>query len=135
MMKRRREQKICGKSVVGASANFVQKNNNFVQKNNSHKSKKKTTKQTTTFKKKKRKCYVCESPNHFVGKCPLRKGVKSTNMVISKVGGTSGYGNLLPTVLSVFYLPEWWVDTGANIHVCVIFSYFLLTRSEGLPPC
>ena len=39
-------------------------------------------------------------------------------MVISEPGGTSGYGNLLPTVISVFCSPEWWVHTGANIHVC-----------------
>jgi hypothetical protein len=37
-----------------------------------------------------------------------------------------GYGNL-PTVLSVFQSPGWWLDTGANIHVCddiyLFFSY------------
>jgi hypothetical protein len=38
-------------------------------------------------------------------------------MIISKAGGTS--------VLSVFYLPEWWVDTGTNIYVCAdIFLFF-----------
>ena len=46
-----------------------------------------------------------------------------------------GYGNLLPIVLSVFCSPEWWVDTGANIHVCADASLFFLTKSEGLPPC
>ena len=56
-------------------------------------------------------------------------------MVISEPGGTSGYGNLLPTVLLVFCSPEWWVDTSANIHVCADGSLFLLTRLEGLPPC
>ena len=45
-------------------------------------------------------------------------------MVISEAGGTSGYGNLLPTVLSVFCSPEWWVDTGANIHICADASLF-----------
>ena len=45
-------------------------------------------------------------------------------MVISEAGGTSGYDNLLSTVLSVFCSPEWWVDTGANIHVCVDASLF-----------
>jgi hypothetical protein len=82
------------------------------------------TKQTTRFKKKKGNYYVCESPDHFAGKCPLRKGVKSANMVISKAGGTSRYGNLLPTILSVFCLHEWWVDTGANIHMCADISLF-----------
>ena len=45
-------------------------------------------------------------------------------MVISEPGGTSGYGNLLPIVLSVFCSPEWWVNTGANIHVCANASLF-----------
>jgi hypothetical protein len=30
----------------------------------------------------------------------------------------------LPTVLSVCYSPDWWVDTGANIHMCVDISLF-----------
>ena len=45
-------------------------------------------------------------------------------MVISEAGGTSEYSNLLPAVLSVFCSPEWWVDTGANIHVCADASLF-----------
>jgi hypothetical protein len=40
-------------------------------------------------------------------------------MVVSETeGGTFGYGNSLPTVLLVCHSPEWWMDTGANIHVC-----------------
>jgi len=47
------------------------------------------------------------------------------NMVISEAeGGTSGYGNYLPTVVSVYHSPEWWMDTGANIHVCADISLF-----------
>jgi hypothetical protein len=34
-----------------------------------------------------------------------------------------GYGNF-PTVLSVFQSSNWWVDTGANIHVCADISLF-----------
>ena len=34
-----------------------------------------------------------------------------------------GYGNL-PTVLLVFQSLSWWVDTGANIHVCADISMF-----------
>jgi len=67
---------------------------------------------------------VCESPDHFASQCPNCKGRKSANMVISEAGGTSGYGNLLPTVLSVCYSPEWWIDTGANVHVCADISLF-----------
>jgi len=113
-----------GKGIIGASGA------NFVQKNNSHKNKKKPpqnqtkTKQTTTFKKKKGACFVCDCPDHFAAKCPNRKGKKSANIVISETGRTSGYGNLLPTVLLVFCSPEWWVDTRANIHVCADTSLF-----------
>ena len=123
--KKARAKNTRGKGIVGTSSA------NFVQKNNPHKNKKKTlqnqpeAKQTTTFKKKKKgACFVCDSPDHFAAKYPNRKGKKSANMVFSEPGGTSGYGNLLPTVISVFCSPEWWVDTGANIHVCADASLF-----------
>jgi len=46
-------------------------------------------------------------------------------MVVSEVeGGTSGYGNYLPTVLSVCHSPEWWMDSGANVYVCANISLF-----------
>ena len=96
-----------GEGIVGASSA------NLVQKNNSHKNKKKPSqnqskaKQTTTLKKKKKRaCFVCDSPDHFAAKCLNRKGKKSANMIISEPGGTSGYGNLLPIVLSIFCSPE-----------------------------
>ena len=38
--------------------------------------------------------------------------------------GTCGYGNSLPFVLLVCNLPEWWMDSGANIHVCADVSLF-----------
>ena len=78
---------------------------------------------------------MCDSPDHFASKCPKSKGNKSANMVISEAGGTSGYGNLLPTVLSVFSSTEWWIDTGANIHVCADASLFSSYQTGGLPPC
>jgi hypothetical protein len=34
-----------------------------------------------------------------------------------------GYDNL-PTVLSVLQSPHWWLDTGANSHVCDEISLF-----------
>jgi hypothetical protein len=91
-------------------------------------------KQTTTFKEKKNKedgcCFVCGSPDHWAKKCPNRKGRKSqseqkiSNMVVSSSrGGTSGYGNL-PYVLSVFQSITWWLDSGANVHVCSDASLF-----------
>jgi len=51
------------------------------------------------------------------------KPKKSANMVISEHGG-SRYGNYLPTVLLVCLSPDWWVDTGSNIHVCADIFLF-----------
>ena len=46
-------------------------------------------------------------------------------MVVSEAEeGTSGNGKFLPTILSVCHSPEWWMDTGANIHVCADASLF-----------
>jgi hypothetical protein len=122
-----------GRPGIGGSANFVQKNIN-ARTNNKGKGKKHPhpqpqnlkAKQTIRFKKKKGKCYVCASEEHFAGKCPncKDKDGKFANMVISEPTRTSGYGNYLPTVLSVMCSPEWWVDTDANIHVCVDISLF-----------
>jgi len=42
-------------------------------------------------------------------------------VTISNTG--DGYGNL-PTVLSVFQSTSWWLDTGANVHVCADISMF-----------
>ena len=47
-------------------------------------------------------------------------------MVISETGGgTSEYGNSLPFVFSVCLSPKWWMDSGANIHVCADVSLFI----------
>jgi hypothetical protein len=44
-------------------------------------------------------------------------------VVFSSRGGASGYGNL-PYVLSVFQYITWWLDSGANVHVCSDASLF-----------
>ena len=83
-------------------------------------------KQTAQFKKKNNKkgggCFVCGSDEHWASACLDRKykqEKKSANVVISETGGgTSGYGNYLPFVLSVCLSPERWMDSGANIYVC-----------------
>jgi hypothetical protein len=92
--------------------------------------------------KKKRKpgvaCYTCGCPDHFAAKCPDRKdrkAPKTANMVVSKGGGTTGYGNFLLTVVSVCSSPEWWIYTGANIHVCAdisMFSSYQVGRTPSL---
>ena len=57
---------------------------------------------------------------------------KYANMVVSEAErGTSGYGHSLPTVLSVCHSPEWWMNTGANIHVCVNASLFSSYQVSG----
>jgi hypothetical protein len=39
-------------------------------------------------------------------------------MVISSSGGgTIGYGNL-PYILSLFQSTTWWLNSGANVHMC-----------------
>jgi hypothetical protein len=81
------------------------------------------------------------STDHWASACPYRKfkqekklaqEKKTTNMVVSKtVEGSLGYGNLLPTVLSVCPSTEWWADTGANIHVCADFSLLSSYQCKG----
>ena len=89
---------------------------------------------TTTFKKKKNKaemsCFTCgelgnlskDCPEHTDHKGRKANGPKDVNIVT--IGNTEdGYGNL-PTVLSVFHSTSWWLDTGANVHVCADISMF-----------
>jgi hypothetical protein len=75
-------------------------------------------KQATSFKKKNKGagCFICGSTDHWASACPdskFKQGKKpaqekkSVNMVVSETAEeTSGYGNLLPTVLSVCQFPE-----------------------------
>jgi hypothetical protein len=57
-------------------------------------------------------------------------------MVTTKTrGGTSEYGNSLPFILSVCLSPEWWMDSGANIYVCVdvsLFAFYRVSRTGAL---
>jgi len=46
-----------------------------------------------------------------------------------------GYGNLLPTLILVCHSPDWWIDIGANIHVCAdvsLFSSYQVGRTSSL---
>jgi hypothetical protein len=109
---------------------MVQKKNSNESHNNKRKNKQQNAtkpKQAASFKKmnKGAGCFVCRSTDHWASACPDHKfkqekkpaqEKKTANMVVSETAeGTSGYGNLLPTVLSVCQSPEWWADTGANL--------------------
>nr|AAP54028.1 retrotransposon protein, putative, Ty1-copia subclass [Oryza sativa Japonica Group] len=136
-----RAKDIRGKKVEGgSSANMVQKKNPHASHNNKKVKPDVKPKAATNFKKKgkgkaKGDCFVCGKSGHWAKDCPERKDRKSANMIISEGGGTSGYGKILPTVLSVFHSPDWWVDTGTNIHVCAdisLFSSYQVGRGSSL---
>jgi hypothetical protein len=55
-------------------------------------------------------------------------------VVSSSGGGSSGYGNL-PSILSVFQSTSWWLDTGANVHLCsdaTLFSFYQVARDSSV---
>jgi len=100
---------------------------------------------TTPFKKKKKKkknkeqenCFTCGKSGHYARECEEAKWKpnKKTANTVEANAGTMGYDNLLPTVLSVCHSPDWWVDTGANIHVCAdvsLFSSYQVGRTFSL---
>jgi hypothetical protein len=135
-----------------SSANVVQ-NKNF----QSHKSKDKNNNksdgkgkfdwknkpsQSTNIKKKKTDkkkgaCHVCGDSGHWAPSCPNRfdkhhgKSGKTANVVISDVEMKDfGYG-IVPTVLLVCHSPNWWIYTGANVHVCYDISMFSSYKVTG----
>ena len=97
--------------------------------------------QTTNFKKNKNLeeivCYVCGKMGHVTKKCRDMKGNKNqqgqnkaANMVGTTDARTAGYGNMY-SIFSTCQSTDWWVDTGANIHVCAdmsLFSSYQVTR-------
>jgi hypothetical protein len=126
-----------GKDPESSVSNMVQKKNfyashNFKDKNKGKQDHNLKPKQNTEFKnkfnkKKNEGCFVCGSTEHWASACPSKfvKEKNSTNMVINETGGgTSGYGNPLPYVFSVCNSSDWWMDSGANIHVCADIYLF-----------
>jgi hypothetical protein len=127
---------------------MIQKKNSNASHNNNNKNKNKQRnatkpKQAASFKRKNKGagCFICGSTVHWASAClycKFKQDKKSAqekitaNMVFSETAeGTSGYGNLLPTVLSVCQSPEWWANTGANIHVCADISLFSSYQCKG----
>src|SRR5437762_13368447 len=60
---------------------------------------------------------------------------KTANVVIGDTEmKDAGYGKF-PTILSVCHSPEWWIDTGANVHICAdisMFSFYQATRTSSV---
>jgi hypothetical protein len=69
-------------------------------------------------------CFVCGEPGHITRKCRQRKGKKGSqrtaNMVVSEAGGS----DYEPEILLAYQSTNWWLDTGANIHVCPDLNLF-----------
>jgi hypothetical protein len=86
-------------------------------------------KATTTFKKKKKdtsemSCFTCSELSRFATDCLKHADRKDKKVnLVTATNTNDGYGSL-PTVLLVFQSPSWWLDTGANIHVCANISLF-----------
>jgi hypothetical protein len=55
-------------------------------------------------------------------------------VVFSSGGGTSGYSNL-PYILLVFQSNTWWLDSGANVHVCSdtsLFTFYQVIQNSSM---
>jgi hypothetical protein len=141
-----RANDVKGKKVGegSSSAHVVQRNHPKPQENKFQQELKQ--KPTTSFKKGKKQnkekgnCFTCGKPGHYARECPDAKWKpppptkKSANTVETEAG-SSGYGNLLPSAFSVCHSPDWWVDTGANIHVCADISLFSVYQGGRVAPC
>jgi hypothetical protein len=96
--------------------------------NKNNKNWKGKAKQNINFNKKRNKdelsCFVCGEPSYIARKCHQRKGKKggqrTANVVVSENGGF-GYEH---EILLACQSTDWWLDTGANIHVCSDLNLF-----------
>ena len=132
-----------GTSTQGASANIIVNKPTYKGKGKDKINYGGKPKKTTNFKKKPendekvRACFVCGEEGHLAKNCRYRKDRddgkpnKKVNVTIGNgdEAGGSRYGNF-PVVFSVIQSIDWWVDTGANIHVCSDISLFTSYHGE-----
>jgi hypothetical protein len=110
------EEKARAKDVRSKKVSEGSSSAHLVQKNHSKPQKKKfpqelKQKPTTPFKKNKENdnCFTCGKTRHYARECPDAKWKpnKKTTNIVETDAGTMGYGNLLPTILSVCHSPDW----------------------------
>jgi hypothetical protein len=79
---------------------------------------------------------VCGEPGHIARKYRNRKGKKgggqkTANVTVGKAGGSA----YVPEVLLACQFIDWWLDAGANVHVCFdlnLFSSYQATDSSSI---
>ncbi|WVZ99779.1 hypothetical protein U9M48_045029 [Paspalum notatum var. saurae] len=129
------EEKARAKNTKGGEnqpmANMVQNKRNHGKDKGKNKLNK-----TTNFEKKNKAelpCFTCGEFGHFSKDCPERadrQGKRVSNGQSSKTVNTVTASNTGDTEY-VFQSSDWWIDTGANVHVCAdinVFSSYKVTR-------